>query len=70
MLMLITKDDANSDAGGHLETQISVCKMNTRETYSCTIKVYPRVVHYLKDRNIGIELPPNNQGIQDKVGAN
>ena len=36
---------------------------------SCVLKVYPKVIHYIKARNIGVDLPTTVKGIQSHVGA-
>ena len=36
---------------------------------SCKLKCYPKVVHYLKARNIGVDLPTTVKGYRDCVGA-
>ena len=41
---------------------------NTEDAHKCTLKVYPRVVHYIKARGIGIDLPSTNRGIKTRLG--
>ena len=38
-------------------------------TQTCKLKCYPKVVHYLKARNIGVDLPTTVKGYRDRVGA-
>ena len=37
-------------------------------SHRCTLKVYPRIVHYLKARNIGKELPTTVRGMKTRLG--
>ena len=37
-------------------------------SHRCTLKVYHRIVHYLKARNIGKELPTTVRGLKTRLG--
>lgn len=43
-------------------------KMNAGDTEECNLKAYPRVVHYLKAMNIGIDLPKTIRDFQIRIG--
>ena len=38
-------------------------------TQNCKLKCYPKLVHYLKARNIGVDLPTTVKGHKGRVGA-
>ena len=51
--------------GGHGSVSI---EFKVEHSIRSTLKVYPRVVHYLKVRNIGKELPTTNRGMKTRLG--
>ena len=54
--------------GGYGSVEVN---LKLPHTQSCTPKIYPKLVHYLKARNIGADLPtPNSQGVQGSCGSN
>lgn len=50
--------------GGSIEVNFDLPNIQ-----SCVLKVYPKVIHYIKARNIGVDLPTTVKGIQSHVGA-